>query len=143
MANTLFDSCRTLFATAGMDWTAGTIKGLLIDTGYSGATYSSAWDYLNDIPAGARIPADAGGVNSGVTIGSRSVSAGACDGADITFTSVTGASCEAVLIFKDTGTESTSSLIAWIDSATGLPITPNGGDIIVTWDNGTNKIFRI
>ena len=41
------------------------------------------------------------------------------------------------------GTEATSPLIAYIDTATGLPITPNGGDIIVTWDNGTNKIFRV
>ena len=32
---------------------------------------------------------------------------------------------------------------AYIDTATGLPITPNGGDIIVTWDNGINKIFRL
>lgn len=61
----------------------------------------------------------------------------------MTFTSVSGASIEAIIIYKDTGTESTSPLIAFIDTATGLPITPNGGDIIVTWDNGTNKIFKV
>ena len=47
------------------------------------------------------------------------------------------------MIYVDTGTEATSPLIAYIDTATGLPITPNGGDIIVTWDNGTNKIFKV
>ncbi|MNC44515.1 hypothetical protein D3C75_934250 [compost metagenome] len=61
----------------------------------------------------------------------------------MTFTAVTGASIEAIVIYADTGTESTSPLIAFIDTATGLPITPNGGDIIVTWDNGTNKIFKV
>ena len=48
---------------------------------------------------------------------------------------------KAVLV--DTGTDSTSPLIAFIDTATGLPITPNGGDIIVTWDNGPNKLFKL
>ena len=65
------------------------------------------------------------------------------DAADITFTSVSGPSIEAIILFADTGTESTSPLIAYIDTATGLPITPNGGDIIVTWDNGANKIFKV
>lgn len=44
------------------------------------------------------------------------------------------------MIYADTGTESTSPLIAFIDTATGLPITPNGGDIIVTWDKKINEI---
>ena len=48
-----------------------------------------------------------------------------------------------MLIYKDTGDNATSPLIALIDSATGLPITPNGGDIIVVWDNGANKIFKL
>ena len=52
-------------------------------------------------------------------------------------------SIEAIVIYVDTGTEATSPLIAYIDTATGLPITPNGGDIIVTWDNGVNKIFKV
>ena len=37
----------------------------------------------------------------------------------------------------------TSPLIANIDVATGLPITPSGGDIIVQWDTGANKIFKL
>ena len=56
---------------------------------------------------------------------------------------MTGDPSEALVIYKDTGTESTSPLIMYIDTATGLPVTPNGGDITVTWDNGTNKIFKV
>ena len=73
----------------------------------------------------------------------KATTGGAADANDVTFTSVTGASIDAIVLYKDTGTDSTSPLIAFIDTATGLPITPNGGDIIVTWDNGANKIFKL
>ena len=68
---------------------------------------------------------------------------GVADAADVTWSSVTGDECEAIVLYKHTGTESTSRLIAYIDSATGLPVTPNGGDIKVEWDNGSDKIFQL
>jgi hypothetical protein len=34
-------------------------------------------------------------------------------------------------------------LIAFIDAATNLPVTPNGGNINIAWDTGTNKIFKL
>jgi len=36
-----------------------------------------------------------------------------------------------------------SYMLLYIDTATGLPVTPNGGDINVNWDNGANKIAKI
>lgn len=135
MANTLFDFARQRFLEAQINWMTDTIKVYLIDTGaYTPQT--SVHQYLSDIPTSARIAGP-------VTLVSKTTTGGAADAADVTFTSVSGASIEAILLFSDTGTESTSPLIAWIDTATGLPITPNGGDIIVTWDNGTNKIFKV
>lgn len=144
---------------------------------------------------------------------SPTVTNGVADAADVTFTSVTGASVEAIGIFRDTGTASTSRMVALItgkhivtadatltagttlvvepltagipngtvlafstgQSATltasanagdrtltvssttvtvggralapatgsGLPVTPNGGNINITWDNGVNKIFKL
>jgi len=65
------------------------------------------------------------------------------DAADVILSSVTGDTCEAIVIYKHTGTESTSRLIAYIDTATGLPVTPNGGDITIQWDSGANKIFKL
>jgi hypothetical protein len=96
----------------------------------------SAHEFLSDIGTGARV------ATSGAFTG-KTTAGGAADANDITFSSVTGASIEAIVLYKDTGTDSTSPLIAFIDTATGLPITPNGGDIIVTWDNGANKIFKL
>lgn len=77
------------------------------------------------------------------TLASKTSTAGVADAADITFTAVSGATVEALIIYKDTGVSSTSNLIAYIDSATGLPATPNGGDITVTWDNSANRIFKL
>jgi len=135
MANTLFDAARKRFLEAQINWMTDTIKVLLVDTGaYTPQT--ATHEYLSDIATSARIAGP-------VTLTSKATAGGAADAADVTFTSVTGASIEAIIIYSDTGTEATSPLIAYIDTATGLPITPNGGDIIITWDNGTNKIFKL
>ena len=135
MANALFDKARQRFLEGQFNWNTDTIKAVLIDTG----TYTvnlSAHEFLSDVGSGSRI------ATSGAFTG-KTTTGGAADANDITFTSVTGASIEAIVLYKDTGTDSTSPLIAFIDTATGLPITPNGGDIIVTWDNGANKIFKL
>ena len=57
------------------------------------------------------------------------------------FTAVSGATVEVLNFFKDTGTPSTSNLICFFDTATGLPLTPNGGDVNVTF-NGSG-IFKV
>ena len=135
MANALFDKARQRFLEGQFNWLTDTIKAVLVDTG----TYTpnlSAHEFLSDISTAARV------ATSGAFTG-KSTAGGAADANDITFTSVSGPSIEAIVIYKDTGTDSTSPLIAYIDTATGLPITPNGGDIIVTWDNGPNKIFKL
>ncbi len=135
MANALFDKARQRFLEGQFNWNTDTIKAVLVDTGTYTANLS-AHEFLSDISGGARI------ATSGAFTG-KTTTGGAADANDITFTSVTGTSIEAIVLYKDTGTDATSPLIAFIDTATGLPITPNGGDIIVTWDNGANKIFKL
>lgn len=149
-------------------------------------------------------------------LASKTVTQGVFDAADQTFTAVSGAAVQAVALYKDTGTSSTSRMIAFIAgkfvvtcdtqavstattiaveplkagipngtvlvfsngasatlSATanagdraltvsalaatitagsralapvtgsGLPVTPNGGNIVISWDNGVNKIFKL
>lgn len=135
MANALFDKARQRFLEGQFVWTTDTIKAVLVDTG-SYTVNLSAHEFLADVGAGARIA-----TSSAFT--GKAATGGAADANDITFTSVSGASVEAIILYKDTGADATSPLIAYIDTATGLPITPNGGDIIVTWDNGANKIFKL
>ena len=58
------------------------------------------------------------------------------DGTDLTFPSVTGATAEAIVIFrKNAGANTTWQLVAYIDTGvTNLPVTPNGGNITITWN---------
>jgi len=135
MANTLYDFARQRFLEAQINWMTDTVKCILVDTGaYTPQT--SVHQYLSDIPTSARVAGP-------VLMSAKSTAGGAADAADVTFTAVSGNSIEAILVYIDSGSENTSPLVAYIDTATGLPITPNGGDIIVTWDNGTNKIFKV
>jgi activator of HSP90 ATPase len=76
-------------------------------------------------------------------IASPTVTTGTFDGNDVTFTAVSGATVEALVIYrKNSGANTTWRLVAYIDtSVTGLPVTPNGGDITVTWN--ASGIFTI
>jgi hypothetical protein len=135
MANSLYGKGREGFLDGSIDWDTDTIKVVLVDA----ADYTVSIDVddnLDDVPAGARV------ATSGA-LASKTVTLGVADAADFTFSAVTGDPSEALVIYKDTGTPSTSRLIAYIDTATGLPVTPNGGDINVVWDSGANRIFKL
>ena len=133
MASALYTPFKVLLLGGDIDLASDTIKAVLIDT--ADYTFSAAHDFYNDASAGA--------VGTPQTIANVTITGGVFDGDDVTFTSVTGDQCEAIVIYKDTGNTATSPLIAYIDSATGLPVTPNGGDITITWDSGANKIFSL
>lgn len=135
MASAVYASAKAKFLTAGLNLATLNLKAVLIDTG--AYTFSAAHDFLDDVPSGARI-ATSGNLTSKTTTG------GVFDAADVTFTAVTGATVEAVIIYNDTGTASTSDLIAYIDTfSAGVPFTPNGGDCTCAWDNGANKVFAL
>ncbi len=136
MASALFDKGREGFLDGSIDWDTDDVRAILIDTGTY--TYSAAHDFLDDVPGGSRIAVSA-------ALGSKTVTSGVADAADVTFTAVTGASVEAIIIYKHTGVDATARLICYIDTASsGLPVTPNGGDITISWDNTAGlKIFKL
>jgi hypothetical protein len=140
MANALYDSARELFLEGGITWTTDTIKACLVDTGIYTVNLS-AHQYLGT--AGVVAAIVGGSAGRSAAFSSKTATGGAADAADVTFSAISGSSIEAIIIYIDSGVDNTSQLIAYIDTATGLPITPNGGDIIVTWDNGANKIFKL
>ena len=70
-----------------------------------------------------------------------SVTNGIYDAADSLFTSVpAGAAVPVLILYKHTGSNATARILMIIDTATGLPVTPDGGNISLTFDNGTNRI---
>lgn len=105
------------------------IKAALIDHGTD--TPVPATDaFYSDISAGL-----VGALSSAFTSKTvGTVAAGVFDADNVTFSAVSGASVESVNVIKDTGSGATSNLIAYFDTGTGLPVTPNGGDITVTWN---------
>lgn len=136
MPTNLYDKGREGFLAGDIDWDANDIRVILVDT----AAYTvdlTNHDNLDDIPAGARVKVSGALTGKAVTAGVASAAA------TLAFTAVTGASIEAIVIYKHTGVESTSRLIAYIDVFSPSQITPNGNDITLTWDTGVNKIFKI
>lgn len=133
MANRLYDNGRGAIA-GSLDLTSATLKCVLVGSGYAPNTTTD--QFLSDVPGGQIV------ATSGAMTG-KSVTGGVFDADDVTFAAVSGATVDFVVIYEDTGSSATSVLVAIIDTATGLPAVPNGGDITVTWDNGANKIFKL
>jgi len=125
MANTLYGKFKELLLTAGIDVESDNIKCVLVDTAAYTPNFSTD-DFLADIPSGDRIATSS-------NLSSKTITLGVFDAADVTFSTVSGDQSEALVIYKDTGVEATSPLICYVDTATGLPVTPGGGDITVTW----------
>ena len=136
MANALYDHGRNEFLEGDLDWTSHDIRMVLMDAD-DHTTNQATDDNLDDIASAARVAIMT------ATMQHKTAAAGVADADDVTFDAVTGDVSEELVIFYHTGTESTSTLIVNIDTATGLPVTPNGGDITVQWDSGSNKIFKL
>lgn len=96
----------------------------LIDT--ADEAYNPADVFYSDITPAAIVGTDQ-------EILSKTVVGGLLDGSNLTFPSVLGDGTEAVILYrKNAGANTTWVLVAFLDS--GLAVTPNGTDIIITWD---------
>jgi hypothetical protein len=126
MANAVPATARKLFLDGDIDLLNDTIKAVLVKS--SSYTYSSAHDYLDDVTAAGRVAT--------VTLSSKTTTGGAFDSADPTFTAVaSGSTVTGLWIYKDSGTESTSPLIAWFDtqaSSSAISTATSGADITIS-----------
>jgi len=134
MANALFNSYRDQVLGVGTftDLDGVTLKAMFVD--HADDTPVTATDnFIDDILSAARVPA----IGSCPTLGSKTlgvVAVGVFDAADTVFTALSGDPSESLIVFEDSGSEATSDLLAFWDTATGLPLTPNGGDVTVQWN---------
>lgn len=135
MANELYTKAKQHLLDGGIDLNTDDIRAVLVDS--SDYTRNLATDEaLDDIPAAARVAVSGQLQNPTITDGVFNA-----DNIDIG--SVSGDQFEYIILYKHTGTESTSLLILCIDTATGLPCTPDGSDVRLSWDDGANKIFKL
>lgn len=125
MANKLFPKGREAFLGGDLDWDAQTFKVVLLTSGY---TYNAAHDNLDDVTGGARV------ATSGA-LANKTKTDGTADADDVIFTTPgAGSTITQFVIYQDSGVEGTSKLVAHYDTATGLPLTTNGGNINLVWN---------
>lgn len=134
MANTVVNAIRNGVWNSGLpDLTTLTIKAMFVDN--ADDTVVATDDFIDDVLAAGRVPA----IASCPALASKTngvVGVGVFDAADTTFTSLTGDASEQLILFEDSGAEASSDIVCWWDTATGLPITPNGGNVTVVWAAG-------
>lgn len=135
MANQLWNKGREGFLDGSIDWDTDDIRVMLVKSTYS---FDSADVYVTDLT-----PATNDNGRS-VALGSKTVTNGVADAGGTSLTATAASACNAIVIFKHTGSDATARLIAYIDTATGLPFTPGAGSAVnITWDTGSNKIFKL
>jgi len=104
----------------------GDVCAVLIDLG--NYTYNAADEFLEDIPLAAQT-----GIST--PLQSKTYAGGVFDAADITLVAVpAGPHTEAMALFVDSGDPATSRLVMYMDQVTGLPVTPDGTDIEIHWN---------
>lgn len=139
MANAIYPLFKGFLMTAAanvsldQNTTTDGVFCQLTDTGTY--TYSAAHDFYDDAVGGI--------VGTSQRVSTPTTASGLFDGDDLTYTAVTGASVEALVLYRhNAGANTTWKLVAYIDtSVTGLPVTPNGGNITVTWN--ASGIFQL
>jgi hypothetical protein len=142
MANALFDPGREGFLAGEIDFDTAVIKAALV----RGYTFSAAHKFVSEVTG-------AGGtlVATSSAISSKAVTNGIANSGVWDFGNVaSGAACTSIILFQSSAVggggdvaASAQRLIDFIDTATNLPVTPNGGQITFTPDSGTNKIFKL
>lgn len=102
------------------------VYAALVDTG--AYTYSDAHEFYSSIASAI--------VGTPVELTSKTFTNGVLDAADSVWSSVTGPTVEAVALYRqNAGANTTWRLVAYLDSGiTGLPVTPNGGNINGGWN---------
>jgi hypothetical protein len=141
-ANALYDLGREGILGATISVTVAVVKVVLVDS----ADYSvnlATHQFLSSV-------AGAGRVATTAALASKTVTAGVFDAADTVFSAVTGDVSESLILYQSSAVtggadvaDTSQRLIGYIDTATGLPVTPNTGDINVAWDSGANRIFKL
>lgn len=136
MDSQLFPSARQKFLTAQLDWTAGDLRAVLLADSYE-PTFTE--DNLDDVPSNVRV------ATSELLTG-RTATNGIASCQPIEFgLLLSDTLCSKAIIFKDTGVESTSSLIFFIgdDGLVTDPFTPVGLEYFIYPNLVDGGLFRL
>lgn len=133
MSNKWYPKGLQHFAQGDIAFLTDTIGVILVGSGY---VFSTAHEFVTDL--GANIVARSSALSS------KTTTSGVLNAASPVVSSVGGATAvDFVVLYKNTGSDSTSELLVFWDTGTGIPLTPNGGDVTVNFDTGPNKIAAL
>ena len=139
MTNHLYPIGRRGYLAGELDWDANTIRITLIDRDSYKISGGSVHEFYGVVTAlAARVK-----VSDTNALGTKTTVSGIADAGNITLSAVSGNAVGAIIIWQDSGSVDTSRLIAYVDTGTGLPASPNSGDIEVQWSNGASAIFQL
>ena len=118
-----------------IDWNTDTLKFVMLLSSYS---FSAAHDNLDDISADAAV----NGTSGALTV---TITDGVIDLTDPTITPDTAQTVASLMLYKDSGTPSTSTLLWFFDSnkVSNLPLATDGSAVNLTIDGGAFKLFAL
>lgn len=134
MADFLYNSARDAFAGKLIDWTLASTKGMLVSAVYAPlATHN----FVSDIP-----PAAIAMRSSAMTANAHN--AGVCSGVVPTFQSLLWVDpIVAIVIYVDSGDDTTSQLIYYSAGGIGFPFLAQGFDYFVGFDQSNGGWFEV
>lgn len=131
MASALYNHGKRLLWDGGIDLDTDTIKVALVTSSY---TLDVDHDFFDDI---TNEVSGTGYTAGGATLASADVTTdntndrAVFDAADASWSTATITNARAAIVYKSTGTASTSALIAYIDFGSNYSST--GGTFLITW----------
>lgn len=132
MANTSYPKGMEKLLSGAINVPANTLKAVLLPSTYA---YSTAHEFVSQLGAI---------VGTAQALASKSITDGVFDAADVDFGALApGSVIGSMAIFKDTGNDTTSPVLLFYDTVTGLPMNTNGGAVTIPWDNGPKRIARL
>lgn len=135
MATFLYGNASQSFATAGLNWPALTVWGMLVDKTY--VPNANKDQHVSDIPA-ASIISRQGPLTSLVSVN------GLCSGNLPAFNSLLDSRfAAAVVLYVNTGTDSTSTLIYYSSDGVGFPFALQGFNYVVSADLAAGGWFQV
>jgi hypothetical protein len=139
---TLYNYGRNEFALGNIDWVTDDVGVALLSSTY---TFSQSHQDMADVTGIVAQTPTPPAVNDTIANKSTPDTDGACDGDDYVLGSVSGSQITQMVLYLNTGTPANDTLIAFYDSGdvTGLPLTPNGGDVTIAWQASTPYIFKL
>lgn len=135
MANLLYGRAKQAFLAAELNLGTGNTNNVAMKATLSDAAdytvNSTHTTYATDVPNSAKVAVSA-------ALGSITVTNGTYDAGDFTWTGVSGDQSEQIILWADSPTAPVADpLVAFYDTGiTGMPVTPNSGDINVTVNAG-------